>query len=300
MGRWSVFFLALVGGFFSSTPVKAEEAGDTVVLQPSTPWVLDFADSGCRLNRYFGPPEYRHLLYFETSTPTDNPTLMVGGPSIKFLQPKQPVVVGFGDEWSPEKRQILWGEIKDIGSSFQLWTSFPNEAEKNGSSEKAKSDETLGIERIDLEATAKITQLTLSQAKSRIVLETGGMKQAFEALNQCSQDLIRHWGLNLEQHKAYSDRPSLRDNDRIVRGLIRTVLKEVEDSDFAAVYALTFIVEKDGTTSNCILHRKSLTDLDFKKACDYMKRRARFEPARDMTGSAMRSYYTTMLSHRPH
>src|SRR5690242_14654206 len=55
-------------------------AGQPVRLQPSTPWVLDYAENSCRLIRTFGQGDTKTVLGLESESPDEVDMLVAGKP----------------------------------------------------------------------------------------------------------------------------------------------------------------------------------------------------------------------------
>ena len=123
-----------------------------------------------------------------------------------------------------------------------------------------------------------------------VTMETGPMRAPLAALDKCIDNLLTHWGIDVEKHKTLT---------REVRP-IESPGRWVVSSDYPlnmlqagqpALVEFRLSVGPDGVPTAC--HIQSTTrPKEFDNAvCKSVMRRARFEPALDLTGKPLASFY---------
>jgi len=289
--------LALVLG---STPALADEtdypndlaaraeADDKIVaLQPISPWNIDFAENRCRLSRVFGSAEDMHLLFFEQAAPQASFGITFAGSQLSRFQPGRGLLIGMrGDVAMEELGRYNIGDVEQVGpaiiiANHEVGRLVEVEGQVQGG--------------IDLAAAEKIDRIVLQHRERALSFETGDMMPPFQALNTCTGDLLRAWGLDQEQHASYT--PPVWSNqrrivDRIVRAYPQRALRDGE----GGIFRMRVIVEADGTVSDCLIEKSTITESLESPACKEMEK-ARFEPALDAQGQPMRSYYATTVTY---
>jgi len=276
---------------------EESEGADTpaVVLQPSSPWSLNYADDSCRLARLFGEGKQKTLLQLEQFEPNRQFMLAIAGGGFgNRLEPGE-TRVQFGPAHPPQVVYPHGGALGEYSPAMIVSSARVREVESY-EQEGRKRD----LERYELfEPDNPVTEADEQyvewigiehRGSSRLRLETGTMGDAFAALNACSEELLTHWGLDLERYKArsmppipkrspgtwlsYSDYPS---------SMLR---KELQGLVYFRV-----MIDAEGKPSSCHIQQSSRPE-DFEKAvCRAIMRRARFEPALDADGEPMASYY---------
>ena len=152
------------------------------------------------------------------------------------------------------------------------------------------------VGQIDLEYSEKIEDITLAKGKKTLILKTGSMMPPFQAMNVCTADLVRHWGLDPEQHKSFTRKPEWTNQQIIARRLQSTYPRDALRAGESALIQMRVIVETDGSVSGCALRYTTKAENLDSPACKEM-RRAQFEPALDNEGKPMRSFYMTRITY---
>jgi hypothetical protein len=284
-------------------------AGQPLRLQPSTPWIVDYAEQSCRLIRKFGGGDTETLLLFESEAPDEMDVLLVGRPlrssgdevPARFLP-----VQGKPDMGRP----VTSTDNGEPGILFSRVRLLPDEAvaKLQARSELRKTQPHVRPPASDLaeefqlraarrDFATKATQLEIDGRRGRpVILETGSMGPAINRFDQCSRDSLRDWGAD----------PDL--EDKIVRPVWLenhdTVLTP-EDYPKSMLYAgqqsevkVRVLVDASGRVTKCtsLSHFKlpEFTDL----VCKKMTRNGRFEPAELSDGTRVASYYTVHINFR--
>lgn len=291
----SILSTSIVVAPLSAQPTQAEVAArpETSHLKPSSPWNLDFGETKCRLQRVFEKDGKRHALIIEQSAPGQGFGLILAGPELSRLKGAKELGVGLGADVPIDlKERILPGTLPDYGSAFIMGsvTIPPPKGD-------ASTGPTLRSAGIDLARAATVNRIVLATAKGApaIAFETGNMKEAFAALNTCTDDLLAQWGLDPQQHRAFRP-PMLANGVELATHLQRNYPVAAARKGESGVFGFRLIVEPDGKVSSCHVEASTrVTELD--PRCDAIVRIARLEPARDAQGQPMRSFYFSRLTY---
>ena len=110
------------------------------------------------------------------------------------------------------------------------------------------------------------------------------------ALRKCTEELVKEWGLNPAQQEALPARPMPKSSPG----------DWLHSSDYPreslamgqqAIVRYRLMVDAAGAVTNCAVQSAIAKGNFAELTCELLKRRARFDPARDATGTAVGSYY---------
>lgn len=272
-------------------PATVTERPDAVLLEPASNWNIDFADNRCRLSRLFGSAEEPHLLFFEQAAPRSTFGVTLAGPALDRLKKTRRLKFGMERDKPMEDLEIFsHGNVEQVGSAVIIGNHSIGERD-----ERERGEQALASAGIDLAVAETVDRIVLKKGKRVISFETGSMMPPFQALNVCTSDLLREWGLDPEQHKSYVP-PSWENSKKIVRRIQEAYPREALNSREQGIFRMRVIVEEDGSVSNCHLEKSTVTDKLESPACKEM-RSAKFMPARDADGKPMRSFYATTITY---
>lgn len=275
-----------------ATPVQGAEP---VVLKPSSPWNVDFAEDKCRLNRLFGEGEDQHFLSFQQYWPAREAGLTVAGPAFRKFRSLERTGVRFFAGQEPVERTPFTGTVEGFGTGVIFPTIRPDETQGEGEEGEARAP--AGMPQMDPAFGQKVEFLELKQGGRVVRLETGALKSAFTVLNQCSLDLLREWGLDPERHASAISRPRWTNQAGLVKRIMENYPREAWSEGEQGVMRMRVIVSAEGTVESCTMLKATETDLLESPACKVMKN-ALFEPARDAAGQPFRSFYATSITYR--
>jgi TonB family protein len=274
----------------SVSPARAEP----VVIQPSSPWNVDFGEDKCRLARFFGEGEYRHLLSFEMYWPDEKAGMMVAGPALKRFGSLRQTDLQFFDAQAPVETEPFGGRAGEYGDA--LIYSGVRLAEGEPSQENFEDVET-SLPGLDTAFGEKAGFVRLKQARADVRLETGPMGKAFELLNQCTLGLVESWGLDPEKHRTLTRMARWTNSRVLVRRIQESYPFAALSTGEQGIMRMRVIVSETGTVESCTLLKATVTRNLDSPACKFMQR-ATFEPALDAEGKPMRSYFVSAVVYR--
>jgi hypothetical protein len=245
--------------------IRAEIA-PSAVLQPIKPWVVHFDDTECYAERTYGTPADPAILGFRPSPNGDTYELLLAHKRTapKFAQQLEGSV-DFGK--GPTKAWLLRYAIKDQ----------PYRVDKF---------------RIDSAAMAQAaTAATVGfhvgkDAEERFAL--AAMPGVLNTLAKCNEGLRDYWNMTDPGQKAIA---------KPAKGDVRKVFTDGDYPDEASTEEgqaqfLLFVDEK-GAIAACHVQKPSGIPAFDGMGCQVIRARARFKPAYDASGKAMRSSVVT-------
>ena len=297
--RFSGFLVCL-----AAAPIMMA-AAEPVVLKPSSPWNVHYADNSCRLSRAFGEGEGQILLMLESEAPGQTDMLVLGRPLKTFFEevpgrflPVQRKPMRGTTAQSREGSAVLWSRVDLLPEETAAKFRKEDEAgvRKPGVRPPPTSlAEKAQIKAQHLEFAAKITGIEVGRSRP-IILETGSMGEAVKAFDKCSRDSLRFWGVD----------PDV--DDKIVRPpWSPTILKWFSADDYPTDMMLKgeqsdvkvrLLVDATGRVTKCTslshFKEKSFNDV----VCAKFMARAHFQPAELSDGTKVPSYYVRHIVFR--
>ncbi|NVE95467.1 TonB family protein [Altererythrobacter sp. JGD-16] len=261
-----------------------------VLLEPISPWNIDFGENRCRLTRLFGTADDQHLIMLEQAAPMERFGMTLAGSKVKLFAPGRWNYLGLRND-VPLKylTGVKRGSIDGFGPALILGNVYIG-----GADPAADDDEQSSLE-IDLEGAAKVDRVVLRMGTNILSFETGNMAPAVQALNVCAKDLLRAWGLDPEKHANYTP-PDFLNLESIAQSIQRDYPKQALYRGQGGIFRVRLIVEQDGAVSDCHIEESTVSEALQTPACEKMKY-AKFAPALDSDGNPMRSFYATTVTY---
>lgn len=266
----------------------------SVDIAPSSPWNVDFGADKCRLARFFGEGENRHLLFFEQYWPGDRFGMTVAGPSYKRFQSRIRTDVRFSEAQKPFETLPFTGTVGDYGSGVIFSTLS---LAKDEAREPAEDAAPTRVPELDKNAARQAEFVSLRQRGDQIRLLSGPLDEAFAVLDNCALDLIGTWGLDVAQHRTATRLPRWINKDAVVKRIVAVYPRQALNSGEQGIMRMRVTVSEQGTVETCTIIKATTTEQLESPACKAMQG-ARFEPALDANGKPMRSYFAETIVYR--
>jgi TonB family protein len=274
--RISKIILLLVAIHCGVGAVSAAER-TAVVLSPTTPWTMDYAEKECRLVRSFGEGDQQIVLRIARGTSPTLVDMMVAGPSVPNHQ--SPFMVKMKIEPTSVTREF------------------------SGYTQKLEAQKLVLLRWYDADlfiysTNGEIDNLLISDAgRLSITLKIGGMRKAFAALAKCHGELIAAHGGPLTSTQTLGSPP------RVIGQVGNWLSTDDYPKDSLrkgqgglTVFALD--VGETGTVSGCrVVISNGIKDLD-DQACTLLLKRAKFAPATNAAGEPIRSTFLSRINWR--
>lgn len=287
------FAIAFMGCATLATPAAA---ASPVVLTPSSKWVVDYANEKCRLMRSFGTGDQTAMLMFVQSAPSGGFGLTAAGPSLRGFVDSRPVVLRVNDTLAEMRGRPFTGKVDGVGPAL-IYSTLAFGAEEMRRAESEEPVPMAGLPEIDLVRAAEAEYVEFGQGNRKVRFATGNMRAPMAALNSCTADLVRSWGLDLERHRSATRLPVWTNREAVVRKIVAQYPAQAVQVGEQAIIEMRVMIDSAGAVSSCHIERTTSADALNSPACKEMAR-ARFEPALDAQGQAMPSYYATTVVYK--
>lgn len=266
-------------------PPEVASSPGAVRLAPVSEWGVDYDEQRCRLRRLFGSADEPHLLSIEQSAPVAKFALTIAGKQLPDLDGRIFMQLGLeSDRPMMVPRLRLGGTLEGFGRAL-IWPSVTLQPPPGTEQEGERKAMQPGM---SLNSSRKVDRIVVRGKKEVFVLETGNMQPAIRALNACTADLLTSWGLDAAQHRYYTP-PRWVNYKQISDRMIDDNYGTDRGTEEQAVVEFRFIVETDGTVSDCVQINATAANSVRPPVCG-RARMAKFEPALDAEGKPMRSF----------
>jgi hypothetical protein len=276
------------------TPANAKEP---LRLAASSDWHVDYGADYCRLARQFGEGENIVFAFFDKFGPDEGFRITIAGKPVRTDALKADAWVQFGPSEAKQPLPFLKGNVGK--NAALLFSSDARIAPPSDEELKAIKDKEEG-EWIELEPIAAkryeaVQHLELGKPlRQTIVLETGPLKRPMESLDKCIDELLTHWGIDVEKHKNLKRSPVPAQNPG----------RWIYSSDYPmdmlqigqpALVEFRLSVSEDGKPTACHIQATTRPKEFDDAVCKSLLRRAAFEPALDSEGKPIASYWRSRV-----
>ena len=308
---------AVAAAFALCMTGAAHAADDPVVLAPASQWQLDLGEDNCRISRLFGDTEKPHLFFLEQWSPSSNADWRVSGPELDRYRLPGEIRFSFGPEGDDGSYEALKSTLGDFGTvvgsgSTVAKNNHPPIPELAKLREKSKGEAQRGQApdegpmtaaklSLDAEQAAGVSSLTVGQnGRTDVMLQLGSMKAPLDAMNQCMDNLVKYWGLDVDEQKSVARTARFDNLSEIAREIQKSYPSKALVRGAQANFAFRVIISEDGKIEQCKLLATTLAEeFQFRKdACDAVVKIGEASPAIAVSGKPVRSYIFTRINYR--
>lgn len=277
----------------ATNAIAAAAVRAPVSFEPSSNWTVDYADDSCRLIRQFGVNEDKIVAIFNRFAPGDEFQLTVSGEPVALRRATRPAVIRFGPTEAEQEHGFAIGTMGD-GKSALVFNGQMRIAGLTDSEEKERENSAPGefiLPLISNERKAAVSELSIGRPLSApVVLKLGAMDKPLAALSTCMDELLTHWGIDVEKHRnlVLPARPDGNPG------------RWVNAADYPsgmlargkqAIVHFRLSVDENGEATDCHIQQSTRPKAFDDVVCRSLMKRARFLPALDKTDKAIASYY---------
>lgn len=272
-------------GFAIST-LSGTASAKVVELPRTDKWRIDYSKDACHLIANFGDGKNTIMAVFTRYEPADHFQLRLFGKPLGAFGQFFPSTFDFGPVQNPRKTEIVVGKNKDMPLA-----DYGN----------ARLDDWLPEKSGDVAPTitpqdeAKVDTLTIKTPTGRqYLLRLGSMGSAMGAMRQCTRDLVKSWGYEPTIQAALRSPPLPLSNPGTWLQT-RDYPKEMANNFENGIVRFRLDIDPKGEVIAC-----SVLDVAGKAefaevTCSQIIKRARFSPARDSVGAAVKGYYVSSV-----
>ena len=290
--------LGLIASSFAGTAAMAKE--ETLILQASSQWQLDYSPDSCKLARQFGEGEQALTLLLTRYSPSARMDFLLAGPPIKSIREAGEADIRFGAGEEAQDVTYLGGTFSEKpamivagGVYLHHLTDEQLQAIRDEAEHDPKKDEADRAADLLRAEAANYIQVDPPRHEP-IRLETGSLGKPFQAFDRCIDELVHHWGVDVPRYKLRSRDPEP----------IGNVGKWVTFSDYPSdalrkgaqsIVHFRLSVGEDGKVTDCYIQGGTEGESFQDTVCRTIKKRARFKPALDADGRPLASYYISTV-----
>lgn len=278
---------------FSNLPIQFVDAKQTLQFKATSDWVLRYEDDSCRLFRRFGEGKDTIMIVFTRFGPGDDFRFTLAGKAVHRYSGKRPLFMQFGPHEEIQEVEYAKGTMGKLPALIVVgsmriapWT----ETEKK----KITANEMVGWYRVaplSDERYKAVDRLFVQFSKKKsISLQLASLAKPFAAFDTCIDELMTHWGIDVERHKGMTApaRPATNPGNWIKS---REYPKDMLGQGQPALVNFRLSIDENGNTTDCHIQQTTRPREFDKAVCKTMMRRSMFHPALDKDGKPMASYY---------
>jgi hypothetical protein len=224
---------------------------------------------------------------------TDSFRLMIGG-KLFDRQGDRKVTLQFGPNEAEQKALFVAGslspEIPAMILADVVWMAPPSEAEMAAFAKSDYSDKS-AIAPMTPERLKAITYLNIGKPLDQhVILQLGRMDRPMAVMDQCVDNLMMTWGIDVEKHKslARSVRPVGNVGNWITTNDYPTKMLAVGQP---ALIEFRIDVDESGKALACHIQATTRPKEFDDAVCKSIMRRAKFTPALDAENNPIKSYW---------
>ena len=265
--------------------VWADDTPD-VMREASTNWNIHYADDYCRLARTFGTGDDALVLMMDRFAPGDTFRITLVGEPTKIARQGGEAKIRFGPDMPEQSLKFFSGTLN---GGVPMWIFSGSVGLRPIAVNNSKGD-AANIPISEAEEAA-VTQLRIgAPLRTPVVLHMGSLKEPFAALRVCTDELLTHWGIDVDRHRQMTQavKPIGSPGDWLTYQDYPSSMLKASKSGLVN-FRLT--VDERGKPIGCSIQKSTKPEGFDKAVCDALMRRARFEPARDAEGKPLVSFY---------
>ena len=282
-----------------AVPAQAQDDNlRTFAMQGS--WTLDAGDDYCRLAATFADGDDEIVFALERNRAENFARLILIGDPLVTFRGTDALGYSYLPAGSQRRAMFLRSETAEGQPYFHLGNVFfgpdPFAPPSEGAAPPPASPSTGFVvppydRAAEREFAANVDGIAIEDGlRQPIHLDTGNMEAPIEALQACTDDLLRVWGLDFEKHRGMTRRATPVGNawEWLATGTIGF-------GDFpllgGGANPVRVMVNAEGQPTACEVHWPSLSERTNRRICSQIMENGEFTPALDAEGKAMASYW---------
>jgi hypothetical protein len=277
-------------------PALAKEAPG---LPPDSPWNLVYDDDSCALRRTFADGDRHGYFEMRRFGPDIDLQVMVASESLKARD-----VFEYRYRWGDEPEWREAGRLKitlDGGLGGAVFGTRLIDLPDDLPDLRARDLylHSTDWRALEQEAAARIESISMrggrlrGWARGELTLELGSMRAPMAALNSCIDELVTHWGIDIEAHKTLT-RPALPIDMAAAASMVGYPPKMLRQF-MPGLVNVRLAIDETGLVTACRI-QMPLSDPEFEaSSCADIQHAFEFEPALDKDGKPIASYWITRV-----
>lgn len=252
-------------------------------ITPISQWSLYWEPHSCLARRDFGRESDKTSLSIEKFGLDDDFQLIVTSSTLQGVDVRTRLTITYGEGREHVINNPLIGSSQSsLPTLFVARTSLDvNRHGKNASILNASPPEAKDIE--------------LSWRGNSLVLKTGTLVPLLAEMQKCIDAIYRTWNLDPDEQRALSNplKPN-QDPQLWLRSWDYPTAEEAHGAQ--SMVTFTLLVGANGVPTDCAVSRSYGSAAFREQTCGLILKRARFKPARNAQGQAVRSAYVDTVN----
>jgi TonB family protein len=288
--RTAISGLVVLSTALAATPAHA----DPIVLEPTTPWNLDYAQDKCRLIRTFGSGDSEVVLHMEQSGEGPYYNLALFG-ALAQKSAGDVMQIAFLPNERPSERSFIGGTLKDSELPFVIMHGI-NLAPVARNARQGKYE----VVEIGPDRERAIASLALSKGlRQPLQLHIGSMEAPLNAMRTCVADLIRTLNLDAEGLSQIVEGPKPKNQEQLARFIQERYPARMAQNGEGGTVAVQLTVNDQGRATTCQIAASDRPAVFDDYVCFGLLRMAEFEPAVGPDGKPRFSFWYIRVTYRP-
>ncbi len=284
-----------------AAPAHAQDGAPRVFIMQGS-WTLDAGEDYCRLAANFAHEGDTIAFALERNRAENFARLILVGDAIQTYRGTETLGYSFLPDGGERQSRFLRSETADGQPYFNLgivpfapMTFSPGTVPPTPAAGQEGLDGPMVVPPYDREAelefARRIDGIAIEEGLRQAVhIDTGNLRAPIEALQACTDDLLRVWGLDFEKHQTMTRRarPEGMAWEWLASGTIGF-------GDFpllgGGANPVRVMVSAEGEPTSCHVHWQSLSERKNRSICEQIMENGAFVPALDAEGNPMDSYW---------
>lgn len=276
----------------ASKPALADQ-GEPMVFEPSGAWVMDDQEEVCTLRRPFVAGDASLILQFSSRDLGNYVDVILASSNLRTDEAK--VTYQFLPDAEP--RDPRNPRVGSLGEELR-GVRFAGTMREPAGDAQSKATTWSIVERQQREATISGLQVD-GVFEKPVLLRTGAMDAAMDAMRSCVDDLYVSWGFNPRIADATAVPASRLNSYDLARRANNAYPRKFARSGISARVNVLVSVGSDGRPTNCHARNPQPYPEFEKVVCETIMKHARYEPARDADGNAVEGVDTFEMTFSP-
>lgn len=268
------------------------QAKEPRLFSAASAWAMNYADDSCQLSRDFAHEGEIITLALERFQPGDTVELALASDELTRAPGEFTTKFQFAPDAVRFEAQQFHGELDDGRDYFAIGpVRLGIAAAPFGDADQVQQAATRPYRPTDeLEAARKLTTLIVTEGFTKdFSLDLGPMAPPIQAMQTCMEELLSHWGVDVERHRTLT-RPATPVEDPQTWVGPADFPVDQRQKRRGGFNTVRLLLDEAGKPTGCHVQRAGADSFN-SAACRVLMQKGRFHPALDAAGQPMSSYY---------
>lgn len=277
------------------SPIAHAKSAETLRLAPSSQWNVHYADESCRMSRSFGGGDQQILMVARRFEPGGGLRMSLIGKAMRAHDDGKVTII-FGPSQTEQSYGFFAARLSDKTPVINLRGEVRLIPLTEAQKETNKLAYKKGLSPPEWPSPTEAQEAAISYIEIRkrsspaYILETGSLGPVMKIMRDCTDELLRQWGVDPERHKALT-RPAT-PKTRFTNWITSDDYpRDMLERGSRAVVQFRLHVNEQGEATVCHIQQSTRPAAFDQAVCKALIRNAAFDPALDANGVALPSYW---------